>query len=186
MSIENEEVTLLLREMERDPAVYERLTRLVYDDIRRLAHVRRGEIKTGPTLQTTAVVNEAFAKLFRGNPRISDRRHLMCLMSRVIRQIIVDHARLQMRQKRGSDAVRTDADLEDMAAPSPDIAHLLDLDAAIERLEEVDQELADLVCAHYFGGHTAEELAELQEVSRRTINRHLQRAATWLRFELNH
>ncbi len=186
MSIQQGEVTRLLRQVERDQNIYDQLSRLVYDDIRQLARARRGEMKSSPTLQTTAVVNEALIKLFKGDPQISDRRHLMCLMSRVIRQIIIDHARRHMRQKRGSDAIRADIDLEDMAQPSPDIAHLLDLDAAIDRLEEVDPELAELICAHYFGGHSAEELADLHGVSRRTVHHRLQRASTWLRFELNH
>ena len=186
MAVSRGEVTALLREMEQDRDTFENLSRIVYDDIRQLARSRRKEFRDSPTLQTTAVVHEAFAKLFQGDQRITDRQHLMCLMSRVIRQVIVDHARRQMRQKRGSDAVRSDAEVENLPASNTEAAQVLDLEVALERLDEVDPELVDLVCGHYFAGQTAQELADMKGVSRRTVHRHLQRASTWLRFELEH
>ncbi len=186
MAVTQGEVTELLLQMEQDRETFERLARLVYDDTRRLARSRRKEFLVTPTLQTTAVVHEAFAKLFQGTPRVSDRHHLMSLMSRVIRQIIVDYARRQMRQKRGNDPVRSEADVEEIHASVSDAVKVLDLEAALERLEEVDANLADLVCGYYFTGYSAQELAEMRGVSRRTIHRHLLRASTWLRFELNH
>ena len=184
MAVTKGEVTALLRELEQDQDTFDQLSRLVYDDIRQLARSRRREFRESPTLQTTAVVHEAFAKLFQGDRRITDRKHLMCLMSRVIRQVIVDHARRQMRQKRGSDPVRSDAEVENLPASVREAAQVLDLEAALERLDEVDPELVDLVCGYYFAGRTASELADMKGISRRTVHRHLQRASTWLRFEL--
>ncbi len=189
MAVTKGEVTALLRELEQDQDTFDQLSRLVYDDIRQLARSRRREFRESPTLQTTAVVHEAFANLFQGDRRITDRKHLMCLMSRVIRQVIVDHARRQMRQKRGSDAVRSDVEVDNLPAGAGEAvqaAQVLDLEAALERLDEVDPELVDLVCGHYFAGQTAHELAEMKGISRRTVHRHLQRASTWLRFELEH
>ena len=186
MAVTQGEVTDLLRKMEQDGDTFDRLARMVYDDIRQLARVRRKEFRDSPTLQTTAVVHEAFAKFFQGEHRITSRQHLMCLMSRVIRQVIVDHARRQMRQKRGSDPVRSDAEVENLPASINDAAQVLDLEAALDRLDEVDSELVDLVCGYYFAGQSAQELAETRGVSRRTVYRHLQRASTWLRFELEH
>ena len=186
MAVTQGEVTELLRKMKQDQDTFDQLTRMVYDDIRQMARVRRKEFRQSPTLQTTAVVHEAFAKFFQGNHHITDRQHLMCLMSRVIRQVIVDHARRQMRQKRGSDPVRSDAEVENLPASVSDAAQVLDLEAALDRLDEVDSELVDLVCGYYFAGHSAEELARLNNVSTRTVHRHLKRAATWLRFELAH
>jgi RNA polymerase sigma factor (TIGR02999 family) len=186
MAVSRGEVTELLREIEQDRDTFDHLSRLVYDDIRQLARARRKEFRDSPTLQTTAVVHEAFAKLFQGDQRITDRQHLMCLMSRVIRQVIVDHARRQMRQKRGSDRVRSDAEVENLPASNTDAVQVLDLEAALERLDEVDPELVDLVCGYYFAGQTAQELADMKGISRRTVHRHLQRASTWLRFELEH
>ena len=184
MAVTQGEVTELLRALEQDEDTFERLTCLVYDDIRQMARIRRREFRSTPTLQTTAVAHEAFAKLFQGDPRITDRQHLLCLMSRVIRQVIVDHARRQMRQKRGWDAARSVCDIERFPAEVRDAAKVLDLENALTRLEEVEPELVDLVCAHYFAGYSARELAEVRGVTRRTINRHLERAKTWLRFEL--
>jgi RNA polymerase sigma factor (TIGR02999 family) len=184
MAVTRGEVTELLRRMKQDQDTLDQLTRMVYDDIRQLARVRRKEFRQSPTLQTTAVVHEAFAKLFQGDHRIANRQHLMCLMSRVIRQVIVDHARRQMRQKRGSDPLRSDAEVEELPASVSDAAQVLDLEAALDRLEEVDPELVDLVCGYYFAGRSAQELAETIGVSPRTVHRHLQRASTWLRFEL--
>ena len=186
MAVAREDVTDLLRTMRQDEETFERLTHLIYDDIRQLAHAHRRAFKTTPTLQTTAVVHEAFAKLFQGDPRIADKQHLLCLMSRVIRQVIVDHARRQLRQKRGSDPARVDLEIEEWPADIHDAARMLDLESALERLDDIDPELVDLICAHYFAGHSARELAEMRGVTRRTINRHLERARTWLRFELNH
>ena len=186
MGISRAGVTELLRELKQDREAFERLVRIVYDDIRQLARSQQRGFRDSLTLQTTAVVHEAFAKLFQGDPRITDRKHLMCLMSRVIRQIIVDHARRQMRQKRGSDAVRADINVEDLSADNRDAASILDLEAALQRLDEVDSDLVDLVCAHYFAGHSADDIARMNGVSRRTVSRRLKRASTWLRFELEH
>jgi RNA polymerase sigma factor (TIGR02999 family) len=184
MTVTQGEVTELLREMKQDRDTFERLTCLVYDDIRQMARIQRREFRGTPTLETTAVAHEAFAKLFQGNPHIVDRQHLMCLMSRVIRQVVVDHARRQMRAKRGCDPVRSDSDIESLPAETRDAARVIDLENALTRLEEVEPELVDLICAHYFAGHSARKLAEVSGVTRRTINRHLERAKIWLRFEL--
>ncbi len=186
MAVSRGAVTELLQAMKQDQDTFDQLSRMVYDDVRQLARSRRREFRSSPTLQTTAVVHEAFAKLFQGDQKITDRKHLMCLMSRVIRQVIVDHARRQMRQKRGREAIRNDVEIENLPAGAGEAAQVLDLEAALERLDEVDPELVDLICGYYFAGQTANELAEMKGISRRTVHRHLERASTWLRFELDH
>ncbi len=180
------QVTQLLERLGTSPGSLERLADAIYEDIHRLAHFQRYQMRAGETLRTTALVNEAFLKVFRedGDSSISNRQHLMRLMAMAIRQIIVDHARRHLAQKRGGDAVHLEFDEGHMAASQEDAARVLDMETAVERLSAMDEELGDLVAARFFAGYTTDELAELAGVSRRTVQRQLQRANAWLRFEL--
>ena len=191
MSTDNSEqqtqVTQLLERLGTSPGSLGRLAEAVYEDIHRLAHFQRYQMQAGETLRTTALVNEAFLKVFRegGDLSITNRQHLMRLMVIAIRQIIVDHARRHLAQKRGGDAVHVELDEGQIAASHEDATRVLDMEAAIKRLDEMDEELGDLVAARFFAGYTTDELAELTGVSRRTVQRQLQRANAWLRFELD-
>jgi|GEM_PF-2498006 len=193
MTASRGEITHLLREFQQDSESREKLSRLIYQDIRAITRRRLLGSRQPVTLQTTAVVHEAFLKLFKGSWEISDRKHLMHLMGRAVRQVIVDHARMRQSKKRGSDPVRTGTGVDQIQAPdtpTPDTAEqdalrVLDLEAALEHLEEVEPELADIVSAHYYAGYTLKELAEITGISRRTLQRRLDRARVWLRFELN-
>jgi len=191
MSTDNSEqqtqVTQLLERLGTSPGSLGRLAEAVYEDIHRLAHFQRYQMQAGETLRTTALVNEAFLKVFRegGDLSITNRQHLMRLMVIAIRQIIVDHARRHLAQKRGGDAVHVELDEGQVAASHEDATRVLDMEAAIKRLDEMDEELGDLVAARFFAGYTTDELAELTGVSRRTVQRQLQRANAWLRFELD-
>ncbi len=178
------EVTRLLGDLEADREALDRIASLVYDDIRKLARRKRLGTGPNPTLQTTAVVHEAFVKLFASDPSIQNRRHLMNLMARVIRQVIGDHARARLAQKRGSDARRLDTDVDHHPCETQDAERVVDLERALDRLEAVDPELVDLVQGYFFGGHTHDELAEITGSSRRTVQRQLKRARIWLRFEI--
>ncbi len=180
-------ITQLLERLDTAPESLGKLAELVYQDIHRLAHFQRHQMQAGETLRTTALVNEAFLKIFRegSSPDIADRQHLMRLMARTIRHIIVDHARRHLAQKRGGEAIHVELDEGRVAASEEDAARVLDMEAAIERLSEMDEDLGDLVSARFFAGYTTDELAELSGTSRRTVQRQLQRANAWLRFELN-
>jgi RNA polymerase sigma factor (TIGR02999 family) len=186
-SIDQKQVTQLLEQLAENPGSLEQLASLVYQDIHRLAHFQRNQMQAGETLRTTALVNEAFLKIFRegSTPDISDRQHLMHLMARTIRHIIVDHARRHLAQKRGGEAIHVELDEGRVAASVEDAARVLDMESAIERLSEMDEALGDLVSARFFAGYTTDELAELSGSSRRTVQRQLQRANAWLRFELD-
>ena len=186
-SIDHKQVTQLLEQLADNPGSLERLTGMVYQDIHRLAHFQRHQMQAGETLQTTALVNEAFLKIFRegSTPDIADRQHLMRLMARTIRHIIVDHARRHLAQKRGGEAIHVELDESRVAASEEDAARVLDMESAIERLSDMDEDLGDLVSARFFAGYTTDELAELSGTSRRTVQRQLQRANAWLRFELD-
>ena len=178
-------VTRLLADLGEQPQALDQLSRLVYDDIHRLARFQRRGFKGGETLRTTALVHEAFLKVFSKNGQtISDRQHLMRIMTLAMRQIIVDHARRQLAEKRGGDAVHVELNEQQVAANRQDAERILDVEAAIERLAEIDQDLGDIIAARFYGGLTTHEIADMQSVSVRTVQRQLQRANAWLRFEL--
>ncbi len=178
-------ITLLLEQLRSSPESLEQLTEIVYDDIRRLARHQRARMGTGETLRTTALVHEAYMKLFRDTGvAITNRQHLNRLMVRTIRQIIVDHARSQLASKRGGSAAHLPLEEGLVAADEHDMAWVLDMNAAINRLADLDGELPDIVTARYFAGNTTEEIADMADVSRRTVQRQLKRANAWLRMEL--
>lgn len=182
---EQHTVTRLLADIGQQPRALEQLSKLVYEDIHRLARFQRGGFKGGETLRTTALVHEAFLKVFdRDDPAISNRQHLMRIMTLAMRQIIVDHARRQLTEKRGGDAVHIELDEQQVAASLEDSERVLDIEAAIERLSEIEESLGQIIAARFYGGLTTEEIADMQGVSPRTIHRQLQRANAWLRFEL--
>ncbi len=181
-------ITQLLDRLGEQPGAMARLSELVYQDIHRLAHYQRFEMRAGETLRTTALVHEAFLKIFRdgsADPDIEDRQHLMRLMGRVIRQIIVDHARRKLAEKRGAGAQHEPIDDQSLMDTSErEAAGVLDMESALERLERIDPDLADTVSARFFAGYTADEIAEIKSTSRRTVYRDLQRATAWLRLDM--
>lgn len=180
-----QQVTQLLAHLGDSPDALDRLARLVYDDIHRLARHQRQGFKGGETLRTTALVHEAFLKVFRHDEAaIHDRTHLMRVMSLAMRQIIVDHARRQLAEKRGGDAIHVELDEQQVADVCVDAGRILDVERAIERLAESDQALAELVAARFYAGLSTDDIADIQGVSRRTVQRQLKRANAWLRFEL--
>ena len=181
-------ITQLLDRLGEQPGAMARLSELVYQDIHRLAHYQRFEMRAGETLRTTALVHEAFLKIFRdgsADPDIEDRQHLMRLMGRVIRQIIVDHARRKLAEKRGAGAQHEPIDDQSLMDTSErEAAGVLDMESALERLERIDPDLADTVSARFFAGYTADEIASIKSISRRTVYRDLQRATAWLRLDM--
>ena len=140
-----------------DQSVIDQLTVALYDELRRIAarHLR-GE-RPGRTLQTTALVHEAYLKLC-GQPerQFADRVHFLAVASRVMRQVLVDHARARATQKRGGEEPK----LEVEAESGSELVELLDLDGALDALTQEDEALARIVEMKYFGGMTAEETTE--------------------------
>jgi RNA polymerase sigma factor (TIGR02999 family) len=140
----------------------------------------------GHTLQPTALVNEAFLKVFGdARPDVRDRAHLLALMSRVMRQVLVDHARARGAAKRGGGArVPWDTQIEISAETPGTPMSLLDLDRALERLDGQQHALAEVVELFYFGGMTAEEVALAVGRSAHIVRHELRAARAWLRREL--
>ncbi|MFM9996367.1 MAG: sigma-70 family RNA polymerase sigma factor [Phycisphaerales bacterium] len=152
----------------------------IYDDMRRLAvsHLR-GE-RADHTLQPTALVHEAYLKLVdQRTTDWNDRLHFFSVASRVIRRILIDHARERLAEKRGGGGARLRVDDHDVAAPARGV-DLLALDEALEELSELDEQQAKIVELRFFGGCSVEEVAELLKIGRRTVDRDWQAARTWL------
>jgi RNA polymerase sigma factor (TIGR02999 family) len=155
---------------------------VVYDELRRLAqHYMRGE-RPEHTLQATALVNEAYLRLVDMKVSWQDRAHFFAVAARLMRRMLVDHARAQHRAKReGGPKVALDDALEVSCKPASD---LLALDEALEELATFDQRKSEIVELHFFGGLSNEEVAEALGVSRATVQRELRMAKAWLNHEL--
>lgn len=185
-TVSDGEVTRLLDRLKQDESAYERLASLIFRDVHRIARNQQFDAGSTPTLQTTAIVNEAFLKVFQGRElEIENRAHLLRIMARAVRQVIVDHVRGRMASKRGGEAVRLELEEERLAGEDAEIARVLDMERALERLGNLDPELVDLVAGRFYAGMTTADLAELAGVSRRTVQRELSRACGWLRLELS-
>ena len=156
---------------------------LVYDELRRLAgHYMKSE-RASHTLQPTALVNEAYIRLVGMEVSWQDRTHFFAVAGRLLRRILVDHAKLHRRDKRGGGLVRMTLD-ERLGAGGPD-PDILALDDAITSLSAFDERKARLIELHFFGGLTYKEMAEALEVSQATVHRELRLAKAWLHHDLN-
>jgi RNA polymerase sigma-70 factor, ECF subfamily len=177
------QITSLLRQwQDGSQDAFERLVPLVYDELHTLASRQLTREWRHDRLQTTAVVNEAYVKLF-GQREIDwqNRGHFFALAAQLMRRILVDHARRQLRQKRGSGGIALELD-EALAAPNApvDAVDALDLDRALQKLEQLDPEQGRIVELRFFGGLTVEETAAALGVSPATIKREWALAKGWL------
>lgn len=152
----------------------------IYGDLRRLAVSHLNAERADHTLQPTALVHEAYLKLVdQRSTTWKDRLHFFSIASRIIRRILVDHARARGAVKRGGNAERVRLDEHGPAAPPTDI-DLLALDEALAELATLDARQASVVELRFFGGCSVEEVAQLLGVAGRTIEREWQAAKAWL------
>lgn len=174
------ELTALLRAWrEGDEAAEEQLLEVVYAQLRRLAGgVMKGE-RPAHTLQPTALVHDAYLRLVDSDVSFANRAHFFALAARVMRRVLVDHAKARSRQKRGGDAVRVTLDTKQAIAERVD-APIEALESALQELESLDVRKARTVELHFLAGLTYEEIAEVLEVSRPTVQRDLRFAKAWL------
>jgi RNA polymerase sigma factor (TIGR02999 family) len=155
---------------------------LVYDELRRLAAQKLAQEKPGQTLQATALVHEAYLRLVdpaEERPWYS-RVHFLAAAAEAMRRILIDRARARKRLKRGGDRRRQDLDLESLLEDDAPADDLIDLDDAIVRLKETDEQAAALVTLRLFAGLTMEQAALALGLSRRTAERDWAFARTWL------
>jgi RNA polymerase sigma factor (TIGR02999 family) len=184
-SVSQQRVTeLLVQWSHGDDAALAELTPLVYEELRGLAHHQLGGQRPNHTLQTTALVNEAYLRLAdQTNPRWQNRAHFFAVAARAMRQILVSYARSQRSQKRGRGAVKVD--LEEAALVSPEESkEIVDLHEALEQLSTLDSRKAQVVELKYFGGLNYDEIAEVLKISRITVRRDWEFAKVWLYTEL--
>ena len=167
-----------------DPGALERLTPLVHDELRRIARGYMRREGPGQTLQTTALVNEAYLKLVNCSlVRWQDRAHFFAMSARLMRRILVDHARARQVVKRGGGATMVVFDEAVVGAPEPAL-DIVALDDALQTLANVDARKSSVVELRFFGGLTVEETAEALQVSCETVMRDWRFAKTWLFREL--
>ncbi len=171
---------LLIEWRQGDKTALDRITPLVYDELRRIAHRYVQREREGHTLQTTALVNEAYLRL-AGQQRIDwqNRSHFFAVSAQVMRHILIDHARRRHFTKHGGDARQVS--LEDAAVMSQERAvELIALDEALDELAKLDQRKSRVVELRYFGGLSLEQTAEVLEVSLMTVRRDWRAAKAWL------
>ena len=180
-----EEITELLIDWNQgSPEALDKLLPMVERELRRIASNYMRRESPGHTLQTTALVNEAYLKLVdQREVRWQNRAHFFALASRIMRRILLDHARAQGRHKRGGDAIHVN--LEDLALMSPQKSEeLIALDEALERLTKFDERKSKIVEMRFFGGLTIEEVAEVLGIAPVTVMLHWRLAKAWLQREI--
>jgi RNA polymerase sigma factor (TIGR02999 family) len=180
------DVTRLLAEWnEGDRAALDRLVPLVYDELHRIASRQLASRARPHTLQSTALVNEAYVRLAsKANVAWNDRTHFFAVAARIIRGVLVDHARANLAKKRGSGEITLNLDAAD-AATEPRAVDLLALDETLERLSTLDPQQAHIVELRFFSGLSIEETAGVLGISPATVKRDWTMARTWIFKELS-
>ena len=185
-SVSPHRVTQLLTEWsDGDDAALGELTPLVYEELRRLAHHFMEGQRPDHTLQTTALVDEAYLRLAdQTSPSWQNRAHFFAVAARAMRQILVNYAKSSRAQKRGGGALKVELDEAAIVSPEQSQA-IVDLHEALERLGTLDSRKARVVELKYFGGLNHGEIAEVMKISTVTVRRDWVFAKAWLYDELH-
>jgi RNA polymerase sigma factor (TIGR02999 family) len=184
-SVSPHRVTQLLQQWSHgDDAALAQLTPLVYEELRRLAHYYMEGERPNHTLQTTALINEAYLRLAdQINTNWQSRAHFLAVAARAMRGILVNYAKSNRAQKRGGGAPRIK--LDEAAILSPEQSkEIVDVHEALERLATLNPRKARVVELKYFGGLNHDEIAEVMKISTVTVRRDWMFAKTWLYDEL--
>jgi RNA polymerase sigma factor (TIGR02999 family) len=183
MAPEERPVTKLLRQWSAgSKEALDELMPLVYDQLRKLASRSLAAERPGHTLRATALVNEAYVRLVDSDLNCHDRAHFFAVAARLLRRILVDHARAQNRQKRGAGAANVTLDEAILVAPQQ--PGLVELDEALQRLAAIDRRKSEVVELVYFGGLNYDETAAALDISAATVHRELRMAKAWLQTEM--
>ena len=180
------EVTQLLIDWSGgDQAAFDNLVPLVYEELRRLAHHYMSREHVGHTLQTTALVNEAYLRLVdQKRMRWQNRAHFFAIAAQMMRRILVDYARKRRYAKRGGELLKVSlAEAEGLTEER--VADVVALDEALKNLAEIDPQQSSVVELRFFGGLTIEETAEVLGLSRDMVNREWMTAKAWLYQEMS-
>ena len=187
MQVKSDEITVLLRRLRQgDEGAADELLRVVYEELRRIAHAYMGREAAGHTLQTTALIHEAWLRL-PDQTRLDwrDRIHFFGIAAQMMRRVLVDHARARLADKRGAGAAQLSLDWIEIEATPQKLEEILAVDEVLSRLREFDQQQARIVEMRYFVGMTVGETATVLELSPRTVDREWALASAWLRTELS-
>jgi len=178
------EITRLLRESRGgNQHSMNALLEAVYPELRRIARMHMSRAQPGQTLQPTALLHEAFIKLAGSNGEFKDRGHFFAVSASAMRQILVDHARAKVAEKRGGGAVAVPIDEAPVAVNgNPDL--LLMVDIALSKLAQTDERKARILELRHFSGLSIDEIAETVGVSVATVGREIRFAEAWLKREL--
>jgi len=182
---ESPDITGLLRDVSQGRKdALDRLIPLIYDEMRRIAHGKLRHEDEGHTLDTTALVHEAYLKLVDlREMQWQDRTHFYAVAARVMRRVLIDYARGRKRKKRGGDAVQIPL-AEDLEASVERTEVLLEVDEALSRLETMNERQCRVVECRYFAGMSVEETAEALGISPATVKRDWAFSRAWLNREL--
>jgi RNA polymerase sigma factor (TIGR02999 family) len=160
------------------------LAAVVHAELRRIAGRMMSSERPGHTLQATVLADDAYMDLVEGDQNWQNRAHFFASAANAMRQVLVDHSRRRNAEKRGGSFVRVGDDADRLAAAIVDPDTLLALDQALTRLAEKDPRQAQIVELRYFGGLTENEIAEIWNLSPRTVKREWSTARAWLFAEL--
>lgn len=176
------EIIELVSSGEQEPG--EALLPMVYEELLLMARGHMAQERSGHTLQATALVHEAYARLFSGiEPKWENRRHFFSAAAEAMRRILIDHARARKRQKRGGEErKRLNLDFANVAELShtAELEEVLALNDAIQRLEQLRPRAAEVMKLRFFAGMDIHEVAELMSISPRTVNMDWAYARAWL------
>lgn len=180
------EITRLLERLgPESPQEREQLLPLIYEELRRIARLRMRNERLEHTLSPTALVHEAYLRLFNERaPRLKDRRELYAAASETMRRVLIDYARARKRLKRGGSVPRVALEEAEAFLTESQADEVLALEDALDRLGQVDQGALEVLQHRFFVGLTMEEIAELQGVSSKTVQRTWVAARAWLRKEV--
>ena len=182
----DEPITILLHKFTAgDKSAIDRLVPLLYPELKKLARSYMRNENAGHTLQPTALVHQAYIKLVKQDqPDFRNRAHFLGLAAHVMRQILIDHARIRNAEKRGGGAAKLSLEAVDIASADRPVL-ILALDDALTELARTDPLKGELIEMRFFGGLTAEESAEVLNIPVTEVRRHLRVAQAWLLRELN-
>ncbi|MDC8014341.1 ECF-type sigma factor [Tahibacter soli] len=187
MNEHEHEITEKMAGMNADPGQRQAVMGLVYDDLLRIARAELARHRRGETLNTRALVNECYLKLFdRDGADFENRKHFFATAARAMRQVVIDYARSRLADRRGAGAEHLALDqLEGVPLPVDEQAEqLVGMDKALEKLAGLDERLVTVVELRFFAGLEVKDIAELLGVSEPTIKRDTRAAKAFLQKEL--
>ena len=178
------EITQLLQASRAgEQLAFEQLTPVIYKTLKDLANAQMRKERFDHTLQATALVNEAYLKLLEQDISWQDRAHFRSVSAKIMRHVLIDHARAANSLKRGREVDKVTI-LESRMGSQDQGIDLLELDEILQRLEAFDERKARVIELSFFGGLTYPEIAEVLGVSENTVDRDLRRGKAWLQREL--